>query len=365
MRGHILRDGLHVGRSARQSPVARAPRIRERSARTGAPNALDRPDAKRARLPMTITHLVTHSGGFHADELLSSVILTRLYPEAELVRSRAKEWITPGAGKIIYDVGRDYDAEAGIFDHHQSPVPLREDGHPYSSFGLIWARFGHDYLRALSVPEAHVDDIHRSFDASFVLPVDLVDNGAVEPSAAGPLSGLTLPALLESLKPPFDAREAGADDAAFGEAMAVARTFVEASIRVKAAKRRAEAMVTDAIAAAGEGRVLELPQGMPFRSAVEKAGADHLLFVVNPRDGDWALTTIRKGGDTFENRADLPEPWAGLTDAALEEASGVTGAKFCHNARFIAVAATRDAALEMANKAVAAAERDEAATAAG
>ncbi|KDB02144.1 hypothetical protein U879_18875 [Defluviimonas sp. 20V17] len=37
---------------------------------------------------MTITHLVTHSGGFDADELLSSVILTRLYPGAELVRSR-------------------------------------------------------------------------------------------------------------------------------------------------------------------------------------------------------------------------------------------------------------------------------------
>lgn len=26
---------------------------------------------------MTVAHLVTHSGGFHADELLSSVILTR------------------------------------------------------------------------------------------------------------------------------------------------------------------------------------------------------------------------------------------------------------------------------------------------
>ena len=46
--------------------------------------------------------LVTHSGGFHADELLSSVILTRLFPKARLVRSRAPEWITPGADRIIY-----------------------------------------------------------------------------------------------------------------------------------------------------------------------------------------------------------------------------------------------------------------------
>ncbi|KZX92348.1 MAG: MYG1 family protein [Sulfitobacter sp.] len=302
---------------------------------------------------MTITHLVTHSGGFHADELLSSVILTRLYPDATLLRSRDVQWITPGAGRIIYDVGRDYDAEASIFDHHQRPGPLREDGQPFSSFGLIWQHYGRDYLRSFDLPDADLEDIHRSFDQGFVLPVDLIDNGALEPSVAGPLAGMTLPVLLETLKPVFDERGEDADDRAFMAALPVARAFVEAAIKGKAAKRRAESMVMQAIEAAGSGRVLELPTGMPFRSAVEKAGADHLLFVVHPRGDDWALTTIRKSGDSFEARADLPEAWAGLTDAELEAASGVPGAKFCHNARFIAVAATREAALRMAELAVA------------
>lgn len=304
---------------------------------------------------MTITHLVTHSGGFHADELLSSVILTRLYPEAALLRSRDADWITPGAGRIIYDVGRDYDPEALIFDHHQRPGPLREDGRPFSSFGLIWQHYGHDYLRSFDVPEADLVDIHRSFDQGFVLPVDLIDNGALEPSVAGPLAGMTLPVLLETLKPVFDERGEDADDRAFMAALPVARAFVEAAIKGKAAKRRAEAMVMQAIEVAGDGRVLELPTGMPFRGAVEKAGADHLLFVVHPRGEDWALTTIRKSGDSFEARADLPEAWAGLTDAELEAASGVPGAKFCHNARFIAVAASREAVLRMADLAVQAA----------
>lgn len=304
---------------------------------------------------MTITHLVTHSGGFHADELLSSVILTRLYPEAALLRSRDADWITPGAGRIIYDVGRDYDPEALIFDHHQRPGPLREDGQPFSSFGLIWQHYGHDYLRSFDVPEADLVDIHRSFDQGFVLPVDLIDNGALEPSVAGPLAGMTLPVLLETLKPVFDERGEDADDRAFMAALPVARAFVEAAIKGKAAKRRAEAMVMQAIEAAGDGRVLELSNGMPFRGAVEKAGADHLLFVVHPRGEDWALTTIRKSGDSFEARADLPEAWAGLTDAELEAASGVPGAKFCHNARFIAVAASREAVLRMADLAVQAA----------
>ncbi|WP_417525646.1 MYG1 family protein [Marinovum sp.] len=310
---------------------------------------------------MTITHLVTHSGGFHADELLSSVILTRLFPEAELVRSRDTAWTTQGEGKIIYDVGRTFDAEARIFDHHQRPAPLREDGQPYSSFGLIWAQYGRDYLRALGVPEAHIDSIHESFDTGFVLPVDLMDNGALEPSVAGPLAGLTLPVLLETLKPAFDDRDAEADDRAFLDALPVARAFVEAAIRGRAAKRRAEAMVMQAIADAGASPVLELPMGMPFRAAVEKAGADHMLFVVHPRGEDWALTTIRKSGDSFDSRADLPAAWAGLTDEALETASGVPGAKFCHNARFIAVASSRDAILKMADLAVTEAQSQQAA----
>ncbi|SDY49245.1 MYG1 family protein [Citreimonas salinaria] len=302
---------------------------------------------------MSVTHLVTHSGGFHADELLSSVVLTRLFPQAELVRSRAAEWIAPAEGRIVYDVGRDYDAQAGIFDHHQRPNPLRENGQPYSSFGLIWKHFGRDYLAALDLPAGHVEAIHVEIDEDFVLPIDLMDNGAIEPSAAGPLSGLTLPVLLETLKPAFDDRDADADDRAFLAALPVARAFVEAAVHRRAAKRRAECIVAEAIADAGSSRVLELPMGMPFRPAIEKAGADHLLFVVHPRDGDWALTTIRKSGDTFESRADLPAHWAGLSDAALEAASGVPGAKFCHNARFIAVAETREAILRMAGLAVA------------
>lgn len=303
---------------------------------------------------MTISHLVTHSGGFHADELLSTVILSRLYPEAELVRTRDKSWITPAEGRIIYDVGGEFDAAAGIFDHHQRPNPLRPNGQPYSSFGLIWAEFGRDYLRAQAVPEKDLEQVHAAFDEDFVRPVDLLDNGAVDTAEAGPLfAGLTLPVLLESLKPVFDDRSEGADDTAFHAALTVARAIVEARIRHKAAKLRAADVVLTAIEHAGTGHVLELPMGMPFRGAVERAGADHLLFVVHPRNSDWALTTIRTGDDTFETRADLPAAWAGLTDAALEQASGVEGAKFCHNARFLAIADSRDAILKLAELAVA------------
>ena len=308
---------------------------------------------------MTIAFLVTHSGGFHADELLSSAVLTRLFPEARLIRSRDEAWTKPAPDRLVYDVGRAYDPAAGIFDHHQREAPLREDGRPFSSFGLIWRSFGRDYLRAMAVPEADVEGIHAAFDADFVLPIDLVDNGALSPSAAGPLlADLTLPVLLESLKPVFDEEAPEAEDKAFHQALPIARAFIEAAVARKAAKRRAEAAVAQAIQKAGASRVLELPRGMPFRSVVVRSGADHLLFVVHPRgDKDWSLGGIRLQEDGFAQRADLPAAWAGLTDAALEAASGVKGARFCHNGRFIAVADTREAILRMAELAVEEAER--------
>lgn len=298
-------------------------------------------------------YLVTHSGGFHADELLSSVILTRLFPDAQIVRSRSPDWIAPGADRIVYDVGGQYDPAARIFDHHQRGAPVRESGKPFSSFGLVWKHYGGEYLAALGVPAAHMSAVHASFDAKFVLPVDLVDNGALDLSTAGELAGLTLPALLETLKPVFDERGPDVDNRAFHNALGVARGFVEASIAGSAAKLRAESVVLEAIGRTGEGRVLELPLGMPFRSAIIKAGADHLLFVVHPRENDWCVTGIRRADEGFELRADLPAAWAGLRDRELELACGVPGASFCHNGRFIAAAATREAALAMANIAVA------------
>jgi uncharacterized UPF0160 family protein len=303
---------------------------------------------------MTPSLLVTHSGAFHADELLSSVILTRLFPDARIVRSRAPEWTTPAEDRIIYDVGGAYDPDARIFDQHQRGAPMRDDGQPYSSFGLIWKHFGRDYLAAMGVPDAHADTVFGSFDTGFVLPIDLIDNGALSPSVAGPLAGMTLSALLETLKPVFDDVDPDGEARAFHGALAIARSFAEARIARSAAKLRAEVMVHQAIEAAGTSRVLVLPMGMPFRPAVVKAGADHLLFVVTPRDGgDWTLGGIRRHDEGFELRADLPAAWAGLTDADLEAASGVKGAGFCHKGRFIAAAKSREAVIAMADIAVA------------
>jgi len=301
---------------------------------------------------MTVKHLITHSGGFHADELLSSVVLTRLFPKAELVRTRDVSWLEPGPEKIIYDVGGCYNSAKGVFDHHQRPCPIRVDGQPFSSFGLIWKHFGREYIADMAIPSLDIDPIHKMFDLDFVLPIDLLDNGIMDPSVAGALSYLTLPNLLANLRPPYDDRSPTADKDAFFSALSIARNFIESAIRDYAGKARARKVILEAIKKVGKSQILELPQGMPYLSALNEAAAPQILFVIYPRGADWTLNGIKLSNNTFQQRADLPIMWAGLTDEALEKATGVVGAKFCHNARFIAVAKTRGAIWEMAKMAV-------------
>jgi uncharacterized UPF0160 family protein len=57
---------------------------------------------------------------------------------------------------------------------------------------------------------------------------------------------------------------------------------------------------------------------------------------------------------SFEQRKSLPEPWRGLRDEALSEASGIPGGVFVHASGFIGGNATYEGILAMARKAVAA-----------
>lgn len=301
---------------------------------------------------MNIEYLITHSGGFHADELLSSVVLKFLFPKAKIIRSREKQTLTPSKNKIIYDVGGKYDPKFQIFDHHQRPNPLRENGQPLSSFGLIWKHFGKDYLKRHGISEETLEDIFSEFDLKFVLPIDLIDNGAVDLSKVDSIANLSLPVLLENFKPAFDETSTTAHDDAFIKALPIAEEFIQSSIQSLSAKHRANKIINSLINKSGNTEILELPMGMPFQSALENINAKHILFIVYPRGSEWTLSTIKTSENSFDQRASLPASWAGLTNKELEIKSGIEGAIFCHNARFIAIAKTRDAILKMAEQAV-------------
>lgn len=301
----------------------------------------------------SIARLITHDGTFHADEVMATVVLRAIFPDAELIRTRDPQILgTAGEESVLYDVGGAYDPDRNRFDHHQPGAPQREDGSPYSAFGLIWSRYGADYLGLCRVGPDLIPAVRGAVDRSLVLGIDLLDNGTLDPSSLGPASGLTLPALIGDLNPPYDAPE-GAERARFDVAVRTASDLLIARVKGAEASLRARREVLTELERNGPSPVLQLSRGAPFRGAITEAGADHVLLVVHPRKTDWVVSTVSDPPGSYTTRLDLPEAWAGLEGEALAAETGVGAAVFCHRARFMAVARTREGALRMAELALA------------
>lgn len=305
-----------------------------------------------------VTELVTHAGSFHADEVMASAVLMDLFPEARLIRSRDPQLIAPAPGRIVYDVGFEYDPERRIFDHHQPGAPRRGCGTPFSAFGLVWQAHGRDYLAPMVMAE-HIEEVFARIDSELVLPVDAIDNGRMEPADAGPFQGVTLFALIEDLHPSWEIQEEAATRAGFDRACRLAAGLIEARVLAISAEIKAAACVRRQVAECRDrpddaGRIVVLEQSMPWHGPICEPGAEHVLIVIHPRqDGSWVVNTVPVKPGSYDRRMDLPAEWAGLQDADLRTASGIESAIFCHSARFMAVAGTFEDALRMGELAIA------------
>lgn len=299
---------------------------------------------------MSVQYLITHSGSFHADEVCAAVILSRVFPNASVVRTRDERAIEDAASvSVIFDVGRAYDPQKNRFDHHMRGARAREDGTVYSSFGLIWDHFGREYLRAVGVEDEDVEAVWTRFDSEFVLPVDQIDTGTLSPSKIGVAGGITISALIATMNPPFDESTPKSQGAAFNLAMELAQAAVRARVTALAADVRADKGVEAAIRANGDVPVLVLPYSLDAQPTIDRLGARHVLAIVTPSSsGGWGVTVARTSANSYENVIDMPDAWAGLSGPELEAVSGVPGATFCHSAKFYAAADTKEAALEMA-----------------
>ena len=126
---------------------------------------------------MTQTTIATHNGNFHADDVFSIAALKNIFPSIKLIRTRDLEVINKA--DLVIDVGGIYDADAGRFDHHQrGGAGQRENGIPYSSFGLIWQKYG------VEICEGN-EEVAKSIDSGLVSTIDAIDCGHVEGVAQG------------------------------------------------------------------------------------------------------------------------------------------------------------------------------------
>ena len=307
--------------------------------------------------------IVTHNGKFHADDAWAVAVLHILFPDADIVRTRAPAIIE--AADFVVDVGGIWDPAAGRFDHHQKGFDgARMSGVPYASAGLVWREYGARCVAHLAIThtghqldEDTAQQMAYAIDADIVQYLDLSDVGAAK-NAPG---GYGMSAVVSGFNPNWmDEQRLGYGERADAYRLAQFRKAMDflTEVIVNSVKYRVGAIL--ALAQVRQAQVLENGRllflknaALPWSSVVRKE-MPKVLFVLSHSlsEDRYMLHTVPATTDTFDARADLPESWAGLRDADLAAVTGVSDAKFCHNGRFIAAAKSYEGAYAMALQAL-------------
>ncbi|HEX4008831.1 MAG TPA: MYG1 family protein [Solirubrobacteraceae bacterium] len=275
--------------------------------------------------------IATHDDSFHADEVFAVAALGLIGEPVEVIRTRDKEALA--AADVRVDVGFRDDPSTGDFDHHQRDFDrARENGVRYASFGLVWREFG----QRICAGDPEVAD---ALDATLVQAVDANDTGQqLSRVIVDGVHPMTVTGLVGGFNPHWDETlESEQERERFEAAVVFARGVLVREIGSAASSRRAARIVRDAIAAAADPRIVELPVNAPWKQALVPATGD-ALFVIYPKRQGFGLEAVPRELGTFENRRDLPARWAGLQGADLVAVTGVPDALFCHAKRFLVVA---------------------------
>lgn len=299
-----------------------------------------------------VKNLATHSGPFHADDVCALAVLRVLAPQAQIVRTRDTNLLEQISDtSIIFDVGGLYDPENRVFDHHQKERLVRDNTSvPYSSFGLIWKHYGADFIeKILDTDTSTAQLVADTLDKTLVLDIDGVDNGTLLPGQEPLLHPQSLPALLVNMRPDFDQTSDDTLMAAFQKAGDLALNIITAQARTVSAKLRSDKIVEEAIQNRTDPRYIELPYSLNYDETIHRLGATDVVFVLNPSGQNWQLNTVAQSLGSYGARQDLPAEWAGLREKDLQALTDVSDAVFCHLARFIAAAKSREGAFALLN----------------
>lgn len=286
--------------------------------------------------------VVTHGGVFHADEVLATVILSKVLGDITVLRtSKVPEGLADDV--IVYDIG------FGRFDHHQKGGNgARENGVPYAAVGLIWKEYGHKLVEDTVNPEL----VWSLIDRDLIQGVDATDNGAM-PKSGSIAHNMSFSNIISSFNPTWDCAED--PDEAFIKAVEFAETVFENTLKNATAKAKAQKIVEEAIEKSQE-HIMVLDRFVPWQEVIfssENAKASEVLFVVFPSNrGGFNWQCVPEALGSFGQRKPVPSEWKGLSGEKLQKVTGITTATFCHPAGFIGSAETFKDAYALAKLAV-------------
>ena len=289
--------------------------------------------------------LVTHNGSFHADDIFATVVLSMVLEKEgqkfQVVRTRDPEMIKNA--DYVYDVGGIYDEATNRFDHHQvGGAGKNEFGIEYSSFGLVWKKFGEQVCGSKKIADV--------INKKLVAPVDAHDNGMDLVENKYDVSPYNLQYFFYSMVPTW--RETNiTNDEMFFESIEIAKKVLQREIIQARDIITSEEAIAEIYKNTEDKQILIFDKNYPSAEVLQ--GFPEPLYAVYPRvDNTWGVKAIRNDIKSFKNRKDFPVSWAGLKDKELQTVTGVNDAIFCHRALFLAVAQSKEGARKLAELAI-------------
>ncbi|MGH4125195.1 MAG: MYG1 family protein [Clostridium sp.] len=291
-----------------------------------------------------IKTLGTHSGKFHADDVMATAILSLLLGDIKVIRTRDENIL----GKLDFV----YDISLGEFDHHQLNKEIRENNIPYAACGLVWREFGPRVIQKFN-SEFDEDDIISIFDyvdKNLVQGIDATDNGM---DIKSEIKVTTISDIIQGFNPTWDSVDS--KDEAFEEATGYATEVIKRIITRQVSVIKARIIVNEAFQNRNINEIMVLKNGCPWLQQLLKIDINNeVLFVISPDDNnaEYKIQTVKKSADTFEARKDILESIRGKSSEEINSIIKIDDAIFCHKAGFIASAKSMESALKIAKSSI-------------
>ena len=291
--------------------------------------------------------IVTHSSRFHVDDVFAvatlSIFLQKKKKKFEIIRSR--DPMVRVKGDYVVDTGDIYNPLENRFDHHQKGgAGKRENGILYSSFGLVWKKFGEKLCGSKKISD--------KVDRILVQPIDANDNGIdIVIQKDIKLYPYDMRAMIDSFRPTW--KENSTFDEYFIQAVSFAKVIIERLIVETSDREAGIELVKKAYDKSKDKRLIEVKEKWPWETILNLLPEPLFVIYKVNTDKTWTLKAIRNDILNYsETRKKFPKSWAGRRGKELEKVTGVIGSEFCHNGRFIVVAKTREAILKLASMAL-------------
>lgn len=301
--------------------------------------------------------LITHDGVFHYDEVLATVVLLKIYPDAEIIRTRKREIIE--SGDIVYDVGRVFNIEKNRYDHHQSS--FRETFSPnhyikLSSSGLIYKYFGEQFLNAFGIDQTnpHYQKVFVEVYEQYFMSADAIDNGYEIFGEIVPRSMSHIIHSFNLLSTVEQEETLENQDNRFLEAVKFVRKDLDNFMKNIVNNWLPGYAYLEQIIKNATDDIIELDKYVlvDLVLEIEKKYQKDIKFILKVSENSTQILAVPQKKGHFGSKVCLKASWRGLVGDRLCEISQIPDCNFVHSNGFYGSNKTREGAIKMCRESI-------------